>query len=154
MPPAIIAALPLILGIGGAATGATELGMNLAGVGKPSAASPYPTTAQVGADKAQLASVVRQGLPNQQEAGGGGLSPAYDASMIGTTTGTGNQPNQLQDIVNQILNGSGGGTGGGASLGGSPSPNFASLGIPSQPNSSLSGGPGLADTQSIFGGGS
>lgn len=166
MPPLVALVGPLLAAIGGgsALAGAGTLaGLTTAGIGLgetigkavgggPKQPSPFPTAGQIGTDKAQLAGVVRQNLGNLQEQGGGGLSPNYDASIIGTSTGTGNQPNQLQDIVNQMLNGSGGG-GGGTPSGGSPSPNFASLSIPSQSNSSLSGGQGLADTNSIFGGG-
>jgi hypothetical protein len=141
MPP-VIAALPLILGVAGAATGATELGLNLAGVGKPGPPSPYPTTQQTQQQKAQLASTVQQNLGNSQEQGSGGLSPNYEAQVIGSNTGTLDNINLLQDLVTQY---------GGAGFNGSAPTNFPNLSIPSQSNSSLSGGSGLTEN-GIFGG--
>lgn len=170
MPPAL-ALLPVILGIAGAATGATELGLQLAhGSGGGGKVQP-PTPQQIASNRAQLASVVQQNLGNLQESGGGGLSPNYAASVIGSETGTLNQTSELQDIIKNLSNGgpatggtptpgSTGGGGGGTfdiaeylkslGTGGAAPPNFASLSIPEQSNDSLSAG-GLVDSK-IFGG--
>lgn len=155
MPPVIAAIGPILASIGGgsaAAGAATAAGLALTategikaltsgGAPKP---SPYPTTQQVGAQKNQLASVVQQNLGNLQEAGGGGLSPNYLAETIGSGTGNLNNINELQDLIAQFTGGGGGGGGGGSS-------NFSQLSIPTQGTASLSGGPGLADSD-IFGG--
>lgn len=153
MPPVIAAIGPILATIGGgsaAAGAATVAGLTLgategiksltSSTPKP---SPYPTTQQVGAQKNQLASVVQQNLGNLQEAGGGGLSPNYLAEAIGSDTGNLNNINELQDLIAQFAGGGGGG--------GSGSSNFPQLSIPTQGTASLSGGPGLADSN-IFGG--
>ena len=154
MPPVIAAIGPVLATIGGgsaAAGAATAAGLALTategikaltsgGAPKP---SPYPTTQQVGAQKNQLASVVQQNLGDLQERGGGGLSPGYLAEAIGSDTGNLNNINELQDLIAQFAGGGGGG--------GSGSSNFPQLSIPTQDTASLSGGPGLADSN-IFGG--
>ena len=122
---------------GGLALGGTELVKSLtSSAPKP---SPFPTAQETAANKNQLASIVQQNLGNLQEAGGGGLSPNYDASVIGTETGTGSQSTLLRDLVNQYLSGNSSGGGGSATV----STNFPQLSIPYQSNSSLSGGSGL-----------
>jgi len=159
MPP-VLAALPLIIGLVGAGTGAAELGLKLSGADNPATPSPYPTASQTASNTAQLASVVRQGMPNVQEAGGGGLSPNYAASVIGSDSGTLNQTNALQDIIKQLTGGAGGGGAGGSTdaltqlingNNGGTGTNFPQLSIPSQGTTSLSGGPGLVDSN-VFGG--
>ena len=156
--PAVFAAIPGILAaIGGGsavaggataaslALGATELVKSL--TSSQPKASPFPSSTEVTQNKNQLASIVQQNLGNLQEAGGGGLSPNYDANVIGSSTGTLGSTNTLQDLITAYLNGnpSGGGTGGG---GGSTTPS-TDLAIPAQSSASLNSGPGLVDT-SIF----
>jgi hypothetical protein len=73
------AVLPIIIGAISAGIGGTELGMSLAGVGKPSGgdaakAAQDAQLKQAQADQAAKQKAILASLPNAQEQGGGALS--------------------------------------------------------------------------------
>jgi hypothetical protein len=139
-----MAVLPLILGaVGAAGSVATGIkSLTSGGGGRP---SPYPTPAEIAQNRAQLASSVRQGAGNYQEATGGGASPDYVANMMATSTGNISNLSEIQDLLRQFAPGvgAGGGFGGGGT-------NFADLAAPTQTTQTLSGGSGLTEG-SVFG---
>lgn len=160
MPP-VFAAIPGILaavGGGSAVAGAASLaGLGLSAAeatkmltagGGPEKPTAVQTAQQQAQNRAILASTVQRGLGNQQEAGGGGLSPGYLASAIGNQSGTSNQLSLLLDLIKQYT--SGGGGGGSSGFGGGTSDtSLPNLSIPTQTTNTLNSGPGLADS-SIF----
>lgn len=141
------AVIPIVAGILGAVTSGVSLAKELGGGGAPKI-STAPTPAEIASNRSQLANVVRQGLGNQQEAGGGGLSPGYLASAIGNQSGTSNQMSLLLDLIKQYTGGGGGGGSSGFG-GGTESTSLPNLSIPTQTTNTLNSGPGLADS-SIF----
>ena len=156
MPPVIAAVGPIARALGGAVPPAWRCyrcrvranrdrrhqGAPSGGAPKP---SPYPTAQQVGAQKNQLASVVQQNLGNLQEAGGGGSVLATSPSSLAAAPATSTTSMSYMDLIAQFMGAAGAGGGGGGSS------NFSQLSIPTQGTASLSGGPGLADSN-IFGG--
>lgn len=128
--------LPVIATLASAAIGGTELGMNLAGVGQPSAGAAAAQEAkaqqaQALADQQAKQRAIQASLPNAQEQGGGALnqpSLLNLGSVIAGLPGETNTPAGQNALTAFLGLNQGGGTGT-TSTTGSPSLVGATYGI-------------------------
>ena len=113
------AAIPLIVSIVGAATGAATLGANLyAQANQPSSAAPQTSaTDAINAEQQRRDAIVRQAqlqLPGLQSQTSGSVSPGYYQDMSSVLSGNADMANspQLAQAVQQFLGGGSLGSGG------------------------------------------
>ncbi len=114
MPP-LLAALPLILGIGGLAASGVTLGESLANrPGSPKPPSPGDIAASADKTKQNQIAALSQETPNIQAATGGSLSPDAWAQLAAILSGQAGNPGigaSQQDLITKLTTGnSGGGT--------------------------------------------
>jgi hypothetical protein len=107
MPPALIAALPII--IGGIGTGVTAYE---AFKGSPSAPKPPDTSAQDALAKTQASTQEKEAIarqaPDLQTQLGGAVAPDYYADLAAKNAGYAGDTNQARDALSGIFGGEGG----------------------------------------------
>lgn len=140
---------PIIAALIGAATTATETGLQLSGALTPTAPKPTTPTA-TGPTTGQITAATAPQALSIESATGGSVSPDYlstIAPILAGTAGQANTPGAIQQILDQIL-----GKGKGTAPTSSPTGNFTPSGLPVN-LSSLAATPGVSDFLTKIAGG-